>query len=96
MLDNKDIEKLDELFVTKDDFKIEIEKLATKNDVNEILTGQDKILGKLETLLQEKTAGGEQDKRKKRFFQIHNVALKRNKILSSEEAAEIDALNVVS
>jgi hypothetical protein len=32
---------------------------------SEVLTGQDKILEKLETLSQEKTIGEEQDKRKK-------------------------------
>jgi hypothetical protein len=38
--------------------------------------------------------GEEQDKRKKKAFEIHNNALKRSKILSAEEAVEIDKLNV--
>jgi len=94
MLDKKDIEKLSEVFTTRE----EIMKLATKDDVvefkNEILDGQDKILGKLEMLVQEKLIGDEQDKRQKRVLEIHNKALKKNKILTGKETLEIDGLRV--
>jgi hypothetical protein len=100
MLDKKDIEKLSEAFLIKEEFKEEINKLATKDELiefkNEILTGQDKILEKLETFSQEKTMDEEQDKRKKRAFEIHNNALKRGNILSAEEIVEISKLNVAN
>jgi len=94
MLDNKDIEKLSEAFATKEDIK----NFATKKDIiefkNEILTGQDEILEKLTAFSQEKTIGGEQDKRRKKILEIHNNALKKNKILSEEQVSEIDKLRV--
>ena len=94
MLDNKDIEKLSEAFATKEDIK----NFATKKDIiefkNEILTGQDEILEKLTAFSQEKTIGGEQDKRRKKVLEIHNNALKKNKILSEEQVSEIDKLRV--
>ena len=92
MLENKDIEKLIEVFATKGDIK----ELATKEDVtefkDEILTGQDEILDKLNALLQEKTTGDYQDKKQKRVLFIHNESLKRNKILSSKELEDITKL----
>ncbi len=94
MLDDKDIEKLSETFVTKED----IRNFATKEDItefkNEILTGQDEILEKLSVLSQEKTVGGEQDKRQKKVLEIHNNALKKNKVLSEGQVSEIDELRV--
>lgn len=80
MLDDNDIKKLGEVFATKEDvteFK------------DEVLTGQDEILEKINTLLQEKTIGDEQDKRKTEVLKIHNDALKRNKILTEEESTKI-------
>ncbi|MCX6723548.1 MAG: hypothetical protein NT155_00025 [Candidatus Staskawiczbacteria bacterium] len=85
MLDDNDIEKLKETFATKDDV-IEFK--------DEILTGQDEILQKLNILLDEKTVGDNQDKRQKKVLEIHNVALKSSKILSEEQAIEIDKLRV--
>ena len=77
---------------TKDDLK----NYATKDDVtefkDEILTGQDKILEKLDILLGEKPMKDAQDKRKQKVLEIHNGALKRNKILSPEEALQIDQM----
>ena len=94
MIDDKDVEKLSEIFATKDD----LEKYATKDDIiefkNEILTGYDTILEKLNTISQEKTIGDEQDKRHKKVLEIHDNALKNNKILSQEQASEIDGLRV--
>ena len=92
MIDDKDVEKLSGVFATKEDIK----NFAKKDDIiefkNEILNGQDEILGKLESLLQEKTVGDEQDKRQKKVLEIHNNALKNSKILSKEETMEIDKL----
>ena len=92
MIDDKDVEKLSGVFATKEDIK----NFAKKDDIiefkNEILNGQDEILGKLESLLQEKTVGDEQDKRQKKVLEIHNNALKKSKILSKEETLEIDKL----
>ena len=82
MLEDNDIEKLREAFT---------EVFATKD---EFLTGQDEILTKLNILLDEKTVGDEQDKRQKKVLEIHNNALKSNKILSDEQAVEIDKLRV--
>ncbi len=52
MIDNKDIEKMEGIFATKKDLQ------EIKDDIfefkSEILTGQDKILGKLDILLTEK------------------------------------------
>lgn len=99
---NKDykelVEYLDEKFIKIDDRFDKIEKkLETKADKeisDKILTSQDNIVTKLDKLLQEKTMEEEQDKRKKKAFEIHNNSLKRNKILSAEEVVEIDKLNV--
>jgi len=91
-----DIEELSETLVTKEDLMDELEKYATKEDIiefkDEILTGQDEILEKLGTLLQEKTVGDEQNKRQKKVLEIHNIALKKSKILSVEQASQIDKL----
>lgn len=83
MIDDKDIEKLKEVFETRED------ALEFKN---EILTGQDEILKKLDILLGEKAIGDAQDKRKTKVLEIHNNALKRGKILSSEEILQIDQM----
>lgn len=94
MLNNKDIEKLSEVFATKEDMK----DFAKKEDVTgfkgEILKGQDEIIDKLNILLDEKTVGDEQDKRRKKVLEIHNGTLKRSKILSEGEASEVDNLQV--
>ena len=96
MLDNKDIEKLSEVFATKGELQ-EVKEVL-KADIlefkNEILTGQDEIMGKLDKLLGEKTIGDEQDKRKTKVLEIHNNALKANKIMSEKQASEIDGLRV--
>jgi len=96
MLDKNDIQKLieaqKEVFVTKEDLQ------EVKDDIlefkNEILTGQDQILKELKDLSQEKTVNDAQDKRQKKVLEIHNNALKSNKILSDEQAVEIDKLRV--
>lgn len=74
------------------------ENFAAKKDFDEfkddIMKFQDKAPEDLETLKQEKTFGTEQDKRKPKILEIHNNALKSNKILSEQEATEIDNLRV--
>lgn len=96
MLDNNDIQKLikaqEPVFATKKDMQ------DIKDDIfefkSEILTGQDQILKELKTLTQEKTFGDEQDKKQKKVLEIHNNALKKNKILSEEEMVEVAKLQV--
>lgn len=96
MLDDNDIIKLSETFLTKEEFKEELKNLATKDELiefkDEILTGQDEILTKLDILLNEKPVKDEQDKRQKKVLEIHNNALKTSKILSDGEVLEIDNL----
>jgi uncharacterized protein YehS (DUF1456 family) len=94
MLDNSDIIKLSEVFATKDDLKDFLKKGDFDEFKNQSLSNQDKILGKLDTLLQEKTVKDEQDKRKTNVLKIHDNALRRGKILLGGEAAEIDKLRV--
>jgi len=85
---------LDEHFAMKKD----LDKFTLKNDFNDFkdksLSNQDKILGKLDTLLQEKKIGDAQDKRQKEVLKIHNNALKKNKILTEQEVVEINNLRV--
>lgn len=96
MLDNEDIKKLIEaqepIFATKKDLQ------DIKDNIfefkSEILTGQDKILEKLDVILSEKPVKDAQDKRKTDVLKIHNEALKTSKILSDEQASEIDRLQV--
>src|SRR3989338_7732182 len=100
MIDDKDIEKLEESLVTKKEFeglmevvamKDDLKKYATKDDVVEF---KDEIMDKLDKLLGEKTMDDAQDKRKTKILEIHNNALKSNKILSEKDSAEIDNLRV--
>ena len=69
-----------------------LEKKADKEVTDKILNGQDKIITKLDKLLQEKTFNDEQNKRKTKVLEIHNNALKSNKILAPQQSAEIDSL----
>ena len=102
MIDDKDIEKLKENFVTKKEFeglleivatKEDLKNFATKTDVNEILSGQAEILKELKDLKDEKVFGDAQDKREKKVLEIHNGALKRSKILSPEGTLQVDQMN---
>lgn len=92
MLENKDIEKLAEVFATKEDIK----EFSTKEDIigfkDEILDGQDGILEKLGLLLQEKTVGDSQDKKQKTVLEIHNRALKEHSILSPQDVEKVAKL----
>jgi hypothetical protein len=78
-------------FATKDDLK----NYATQNSVNELLVGQAEILKEIRDLKGEKTIGDAQDKRRTDVLKIHNKALKKNKILSKEEALQIDQMGAL-
>jgi septal ring factor EnvC (AmiA/AmiB activator) len=69
--------------------KIEKDISEFKNDMYNF---QDKVLLDLESLKQEKVVSDAQEKRKTKVLEIHNNALKSNKILSSQQSAEIDRL----
>ena len=94
MLDDKDVEKLVEVFATKEDLK----ELVTKNDFDEFkdksLSKLDKILEGIVPLKEEKTIKDEQDMRQKKVLEIHNNALKKSKILTEQEVSEINNLRV--
>jgi alpha-N-acetylglucosamine transferase len=92
MLDDKDIEKLSEVFVTKEDIKELVAKKDFDDFKNESLSKLDKILEGIEPLKQEKVMKDLQDKNQKKVLEIHNNALKRGKILIEGEVAEIDTL----
>ncbi len=81
MINDKDIEKLGEVFATKEDF-------------NKIMNGQDEIVGKLNLLLEEKTIGDAQGKRQKKVLEIHHNALKKAKVLSADDVSRGDKLQV--
>ena len=74
------------------------ENFVAKKDFDEFkddsMKFQDKALRDLGVLKQEKTVGDEQDKRQKKVLEIHNDALKSGKILSEQQATEIDGLRV--
>lgn len=101
----KEFESFVDIVATKEQLNALIENVATKDDLknyatkddvtefkDEILTGQDKILEKLDILLGEKPMRDVQDKRKQKVLEIHNGALKRNKILSDVEVLQIDQM----
>ena len=95
-----------ETFLTKDGlakynrevlFPYMHETFVVKKDFNEFkdtsLTKLDDITAKLDTLLTEKIAGDEQDKRKTNVLKIHNEALGRGKVLTADEIAQISQMN---
>lgn len=61
---------------------------------NDMIGFKDEALEKLGNLTQEKTVGDAQNKRQKKVLEIHNSALKANKILSEKQISEIDKLRV--
>ncbi|MBI5700900.1 hypothetical protein HZC34_03510 [Candidatus Saganbacteria bacterium] len=72
----KDIEKLSDVFATKEDLKA----FATKDDLsklrNEMLTGQDKIIKKLEDMSIEQKMAYAQYKRHDEKIENHEVRIK--------------------
>ena len=79
-------DKIDEQFS-------DIEKTA-KEFRDDMLSFKDQALKDLGDLKQEKTVGDDQGKRLKKVLEIHNTALKSNKIISKQQASEIDGLRV--
>jgi len=53
MLDEKDIQKLVNVFITREEFNETISNLATKEDVNKVLTAIDGYAKKVDTYAQE-------------------------------------------
>ncbi len=49
MLDDKDVQKLVEVFINREEFDEKISNLANKEDVNKILTAVDGYAKKVET-----------------------------------------------
>ncbi len=53
MLEDKDIQRLIEVFITRDEFKKAISNLATKDDINSLLAAIDTYAKKVDTYAQE-------------------------------------------
>lgn len=53
MLDDKDIQKLIDVFATKEDLNKAVENLTTKDDFNIMMNALDKYAGKADTYFQE-------------------------------------------
>lgn len=83
---------MDERFVTKKEFKDF--KGEFKNFKNETLTGQNKILKKLDILLTEKEVREYQEKKEKKMWVIIIKALKEHNILSPKELEDIARLEI--
>lgn len=83
---------LEERFVTKKEF--ENFKREFENFKNETLTGQDKILKKLDILLVEKEVREYQEKKYKKLWNIIIKALKEHRILSPKDLEEIARLEI--
>ena len=104
MIDDNDIKKLKEAFLTKEQFlelgatKEDLKNFVAKKDFDDFkdtsLSKLDKILEGIEPLKQEKVMKDLQDGNRKKVLEIHNNALKNNKILSEEQVLEIDKLRV--
>lgn len=56
MLDEKDIQKLTDVFATKKDLRDAVSNLSTKDDFNKMMTALDKYAGKADTYFQEMVA----------------------------------------
>ena len=92
--DNKElIEFLDKKFTKIEDdiseFKTEMTEFK-----NDMMSFKDEALKNFGDLKQEKIVGDAQDKRKTKVLEIHNNALKSNRILSEQQSSEIDGLRV--
>lgn len=104
MLDDNDIKKLKIILLTKEQFlevgvtKEDLKEFVTKKDFDDFkgksLSKLDKILEGITPLEQEKTMKDLQDKNQKKVLEIHNSALKKNKILTEQEVSEINELRV--
>ncbi|MFA4880135.1 MAG: hypothetical protein WC650_00725 [Candidatus Doudnabacteria bacterium] len=97
------IPAMEEVFATKKDLdnfatKKDLEKLVSKKEFNEfkdsILTGQDRILKDLETLLLEKKVDTWQHRRRQKFYKIIINAMYKHKVLSSVQLEKIKKLGI--
>jgi len=84
---------------TRDEFfrlekKVDSLENGFKEFKNESLTNQDKMLKKLDTLIQENEVRNYQEKKQKEFFAIMINAMKNHNILSQEEIQKISQLNI--
>lgn len=100
--DKKDFNNLEETvdrlvtMVVALDAKLEnkVDKSEFYDFKNQTLTIEEAILKNTQALLLEKKVSDAQNKRQKKVLEIHNKALKENKILSEKQAAEIEKLRV--
>lgn len=79
------IPQLKDIFVSKKEFN---------EFKNESLTNQDKMLKKLDNLIQENEVRNHQEKKQKEFFAIMIKAMKNHNILSPEDLQKISQLNI--
>lgn len=69
MLSDKDIQKLIEVFVTKEDLKEAIAPLSTKKDFNKLLNAVDAYTKKADTYFQEMVMLGHKVNRHEKWIQ---------------------------
>lgn len=84
MISADDFKKLVDTFVTKFEFKEEIEKLVTKEDNERVLRLVDTVLGELKTMRQEQAAHFQQHEDTKAELKNHETRIKK---LESPSAA---------
>ena len=70
MLDDKDIQKLIEVFATKDDLDEAVSSLATKEDVNNLLKTVDSYAKRADTYFQEMVALPHKVDRHEKWFHL--------------------------
>lgn len=83
---------MEERFATKSELK-EL-KTEFKGFKNKTITSQDKILRKLDILLDEKTVREYQENKEKKFWAILVKAMQEHRILSSGDLQEISHLEI--
>jgi len=74
MLDDKDIQKMMEVFPTKDDLKEAVENLVTKDDFNDLQTSVDAYVKKADAYFQEMVMLSHKVDRHEKWF--HQIAEK--------------------
>ena len=74
MLDDKDIQKMMEVFPTKDDLKEAVENLVTKDDFNDLQTSVDAYVKKANAYFQEMVMLSHKVDRHEKWF--HQIAEK--------------------
>jgi hypothetical protein len=90
---DKKFENIDKKFEkVENDIKEVRDNLSEFKD--DVYKFQDEVLGDLEMLKQEKMMGDDLTKRKTKVLEIHNTALKDAKILSKDQVAQVNNLQV--